>query len=240
MNVDLLRRRRMELRRSRNELAQALGVTGQAIARLEDGSNHADQPLGVLARLADALAVDLPTLFSPGTTAVSAVATTEACGTDTAVVGSALHAADTPVPVAMLARTLGWDLPRLERALNALGGAATAVGLRLDRSGGLVALVRAAEPLTTEQLVALGRHRVATRGLDATAARLVVECLRRAVTAPMKATSGSGGLLRGNADRVAAGVLGNADLVRADDHGDIELTAGAARALFATAKYRGV
>ena len=230
LDINLLRRRRMELRRSRRDVAKALGVTGQTVARLEEGTNHADQPLAVLVRLAETLAVDLPTLLGgrprPTGTAVHAP-------DDIATVGSALHAAATGVPVAVLARVLDWPLPRLNAALDGLASAAGAVGLRLDRSDGLIALARAAEPLTSEQVTAVLRHRVASRGIDPTAARLVIECLRRAVAHDPAATHGSGGLLRGNADRVAAGLLVNADVLRTDDHGDVELTDRSLAALFA-------
>lgn len=95
----------------------------------------------------------------------------------------------------------------------------------------MVALVRAAEPLTEAQLQAVLRHRVASRGIDATAARLVHAALRQAVR-PDRSTVGSGGLLRGNADRVAAGMLVNAGILTVDDHGDVELTAETRYALF--------
>jgi transcriptional regulator with XRE-family HTH domain len=240
LNTDLLRRRRIELRKSRRDLAQALGVAGAAIAGLENGTNHADQTLGTLAKLAETLAVDLPTLLT-GAARTPARFSQQAVGqipsqqpsqadADRATLGAALHAAANPVSAAALADALGWTLPRLTRALDSLAAVAPTVGLRIDTSGGMVALVRAAEPLTSAQLTGVLR-RVVSRGIETTAARLICAALGRAVcAAPGRA--GSGGLLRGNADRVAAGLLVNADLLALEEHGDVELTPATRTALY--------
>ncbi|WP_324273776.1 helix-turn-helix transcriptional regulator [Blastococcus brunescens] len=65
LDVELLRRRRIERHMSRRDVAKNLGVTNATVSRLESGVNHGEQPLALLLRLADLLALDLADLL-PG------------------------------------------------------------------------------------------------------------------------------------------------------------------------------
>ncbi|WP_138733601.1 helix-turn-helix domain-containing protein [Modestobacter excelsi] len=243
LDVALLRRRKMELRLSRNDIAKHLGVTTAVVGRLESGVNHAEQPLGLLLRLAGMLGVDLADLLPhrrASATRPNVVASENAGADDRGegpedvrLLGAALHTLAVLVPVESLADVLGWDAARLATAINGLELAAPAVGLRVHRLQNRVSLVRATDALPAEALAAVLRYDAARTGLDTTQARLVHAALTRAVTDPT-GRGGRGGrhmLARSNAEKVAAGSLGGAGMLTTDDAGDLCLTDDAAVSL---------
>lgn len=235
LDVDLLRRRRVEMRLSRRDVAKHLGVTSATVNRLESGVNHGEQPLGLLQRLADLLALDLADLLPrrPAPAArPTAAEEVPAGGTadDARLVGAALHTLGVLVPAETLAYVLGWDAARLTAALTTLERVATAIGLRVHRLYNRVSLVRAADALPAEELAAVLRHDAARTGLNPVQAGLVLDALTRAV-APSAERGGRHMLARSNAEKVAAGALVGADILTTDDTGDLALHPDAAVSL---------
>lgn len=197
--------------------------------------NQGEQPLALLRRLAEVLAVDLPDLLPRaarrhrGTGAEPSPAGPAAA--DARVVGAALHAIGVLVPIETLARVLSWDMDRLKAALDQLTTAAEAVGLRLHRQYNRVCLGREVGALPAEQLQAVSRYDTARSDLDLTPAQLVHAALQRAVTA----SAGGGGahmLAKSNPEKVAAGALVGAGVLALNAAGDLELNAAAAMSLF--------
>lgn len=235
LDVDLLRRRRVEMRLSRRDVAKHLGVTSATVNRLESGVNHGEQPLALLLRLADLLALDLADLLprrpvlAPHPTVIEGVPS-DGAADDARLVGAALHTLGVLVPAETLADVLGWDAARLTAALAALEKVAPAVGLRMHRLYNRVSLVRAADALPAEDLAAVLRHDAARTGLNPVQAGLVLKALTRAV-APSAERGGRHMLARSNAEKVAAGALVGASILTTDDTGDLALHPDAAVAL---------
>lgn len=238
LDVDLLRRRKAELRLSRRDIAKHLGVTTAVVGRLETGVNHGEQPLALLLRLAELLAVDLADLL-PGTGRTRpdpdgsdsrADRPDRGVADDARRVGAALHALGVLVPAETLAEVLGFDTAGLDAALDALEGVAPAAGLRLHRLYNRVSLVRAADALPGEELAAVLRYDAARTGLNPTQAHLVHAALVRAV-APPAGRAGRHMLARSNAERVAAGSLVGARILTTDEVGDLALHPDAAASL---------
>lgn len=236
LDVDLIRRRKAHLRLSRRDVAKHLGVTTAVVARLESGVNHGEQPLALLLRLADLLAVDLADLLrrggapKRGSGAHGPTDSDDPVAADARRVGAALHTLGVLVPVEPLAEVLGFDAPRLDAALSALAAVAPSSGLRLHRLQNRVSLIRAADALPADQLAAVLRYDAARTGLTTTQARLVHAALTRAVTPP--ATRGGRHMLpRSNAEKVAAASLIGAGILSTDDAGDLALHPDAADSL---------
>lgn len=225
-------------------------MTTAVVGRLEAGVNHGEQPLALLLRLAELLAVDLADLFPRTARGSTTRATTGgADGTtdpvddspdrgvveDARRVGAALHALGVLVPAESVAEVLGFDDARLEAALHALESVAPAAGLRLHRLYNRVSLVRAADALPAEELAAVLRYDAARTGLNPTQAHLVHAALSRAV-APPGGRAGRHMLARSNAERVAAGSLVGARILTTDDVGDLALHPDAVASLLVPAE----
>ncbi|MCZ2818026.1 DUF2442 domain-containing protein [Modestobacter sp. VKM Ac-2984] len=175
LDVDLLRRRKMELRLSRHDIAKRLGVTTAVVGRLESGANHAEQPLGLLLRLAGLLGLDLADLLprhraqaTPPTVPAgqtTGLGTSDEGAEDVRLVGAALHALGVLVPTETLADVLGWTAERLAAAIDGLALTAPAAGLRVHRLQNRVSLIRAADALPAEALAAVLRYDAARTGL---------------------------------------------------------------------------
>jgi transcriptional regulator with XRE-family HTH domain len=239
LDVELLERRRAELHLSRRDVAKHLGVTTAVVGRLESGVNHGEQPLSLLLRLAELLALDLADLLprtggnAPACDAPPDERTTgweDPAAADAQRVGAALHTLGVLVPLESLAEVLGFDAARLEVAVTALESAAPAAGLRVHRLYNRVSLVAAAGVLPAEELAAVLRYDAARAGLNSTQARLVHDALTRAVQPPAE-RAGRHMLARSNADKVAAASLVGARILTTDDVGDLALHPDAAASL---------
>lgn len=237
LDEELIRRRKAELRLTRRDVAKHLGVSTAVVGRLESGVNHGEQPLALLLRLAELLALDLADLLPrqvrraplPGTTASDATAG-HAARDDARRLGAALHAVGVLVPAETLAQVLDWDAARLDAAATALTAAAPAAGLRVHRLYNRISLVRDVDALPADALAAVLRHDAARTGLSTTQATLVHAALTRAVT-PAAGRGGRHMLARSNADKVAAAALVGAGILTTDDNGDLALSGDAAVSL---------
>lgn len=205
----LIRRRRTELGLSQRSLASQIGTTGSWIRNLEAGGNIRDLSVVQLARLADALALDLHEILS-GTTQPDArrAAGRDPAG-DAAAVGALLHAAGVLTPTAALTDALGWTYERLDAALGDLDQRLRDCGMRVHRLHNRVSIERDNTSVDAEVLETSMRQHLARDNINATEARI----LHRIVSGQ--------GLPRdpSNADSVALAVLINAGLVEARDPG---------------------
>ena len=118
-----------ELRRlaglSQRALARLLGVAPMTMRRIEEGGGHSDLTLGFVARLAEALGVDLVALLPAPEAPTS--------GPDDVTVEAALGEVGRYVPLEELARALGWNLERATVALTALEERLQTTGTTLKR-----------------------------------------------------------------------------------------------------------
>ncbi|UOY01642.1 helix-turn-helix domain-containing protein [Blastococcus sp. PRF04-17] len=234
LDVELICRRRSELRLSRRDVAKHLGVTTAVVSRLESGVNHAEQPLALLLRLAELLGVDLADLLprpartslnGPGATVIA-----EPAQQDARRLGAALHTLGVLVPGETLAEVLGWDSARFSAAVDALTAAAPATGLRVHRLQNRLSLVRDVDALPTEELQAVRRYDAVRAGLDRTQAHLVHEALTRTIV-PAAGRGGRHMIARSNAEKVAAASLVGAGILTTDGVGDLALHPDAAYSL---------
>lgn len=201
-----IRRRRESLGLSQRSLASSLGVTGNVIRLLEAGGNHDDLTLGFLTRLAGALAVEPTTLLSRPTDEQPSGPVDAGPAGDAAQVGALLQATGVLTPKAALCDSTGWNLGRLEEALDRLEQLLPGVGLRLHRLQNRVTIERSVEASTPDNLKTIVRKHLARDGLNLTEGRL----LRQIQTgnAPRDPT---------NPETVALGVLLNACLILEGD-----------------------
>jgi DNA-binding XRE family transcriptional regulator len=210
LDVDRIRRRRVELRLSQRTVAAAIGTAAGVVVGIERGTNHRDLTVAQLARLADALGLDVVDLFATPTPADDTTETApEADGPDdAAVLGAMVELAGILTPVTALAEAAGWTLQRTNEALDVLEERLTVAGLRLHRQPGKVAIMRAVIGDDTGRVRTLLRTHLSRDGVSATEARM----LRRiaAGTTPQNPS---------NPEAVALGVLANAGLIETVDGG---------------------
>lgn len=201
LDIDLLRRRRRELALSQRAVAAACDCTTPVIVSLEAGRNHDELTVAFLTRLADTLAVDIRSLHQTADPAEPSERTD-----DPATVGSALVATGVLTPITGLAESLGWTLERTRLAVDQLEQHLPAVGMRLHRLEGRVAIRRADEPIDAPTLAGVVRAHIARDGLNLTEASLLATIINDGPPRQL-----------GNAQAVALGVLTNAGLVTTDD-----------------------
>lgn len=202
LNTDLIRRRRLQLRLSQRQLAHHIGVTAPTLARIEDGSNHAELTLETVHQLAGALALDIKELH-----ARPAAEETHDREYDVARVGTALQQEHGLTPLEALAAAFGWTLERTRAAVDQLANVAPTCGLRVHELKREVSLVPAADPTIQQQMEALARSRYARKELNLTEARVITHIIRGADRRQ----------LQGNAQQVALGRLRNAGYVTTDE-----------------------
>jgi transcriptional regulator with XRE-family HTH domain len=143
---ELLRRRRLELRISERRLAREIGATVPVIRGMEGGGG-AELPLRLLAAVADALALDLASLLR-----IDSEAAPASHEGDVAAIGAILFEQRRLVQIDGLAAQLGWERTRVEAAAAGLAGALPTVGLSLHRLHASVAIRRATEAVSDDQL----------------------------------------------------------------------------------------
>lgn len=199
VNGELIRRRRAELGYSARAIAAHVGVTSSVICRLENGDNHLDVTVGLLTKIAELLAVDLPALFAYDGTRTDDPETASA---DVATLGALLLGVKVAMPVSTIVEALDWSRERTVAALDGLADALNGAGMRLSRTGTSYGITRALEPVNATALTALLRAHYNRSGLDRTEATM----LRRIATtgAPNQ---------RSNPETVAIGTLLNAGLI---------------------------
>lgn len=173
LDATAIRRLRLQAGYSTRRFARALGVSASAVRGLEDGSNHQQLPLALIARLAELLGVSTRELFS--CPADDAVAPT----TDDRTVEAALQSLPGVAAAADLATALGWTLARTRQALDELKERLQPTGARLHRNGWQQYAIRpATEHLSDRQQQALHRIGPRERGLNSVTARLLLAATR--------------------------------------------------------------
>lgn len=206
LDSDFIRRRRQSLPMSVRALAKKVGVSGSMIERAEEGINHKDLPLSVVAALADALGCDVAQLFAVEAQRGEPRITDSdgaAVGADAATLGELLSHTQTLTSVDALAEALSWTSTRVDEGLKRLADRLPPCGLVLHRHNRDVSIrptARSAEPAHLE--ATLRRHDAA-RGMNVREAQLLVRVIKGV----------SEQKLQGNADQVALGKLRNAGYV---------------------------
>ena len=218
LDATLIRRRRFDLGLSERAVAKPLGVASSMIARIEDGTNHKDLPLGLLTRLADVLAVPLPALILEDDS--SPVDPAEASGgghhdesheDDAARVGALLYATETLTPIGAVCDALDWTRTRTRAALNALDAQLRPAGLCVHELKGEVRIQRRADSAEVDALKQLLRRHQARRGLNLGEARVLADLLAgRLDTSKLS-----------NPNQVALARLSNAGLVDLENEPDL-------------------
>lgn len=150
-----------------------LGVSASTIRGLEEGTNHDQMPLTLIAQLAHQLAASIPELFAyPDANPVTPAA-------DDRVIEAALRCTPGLVAIADLAGGLDWTLQRTRDALDALQARLQATGTRLHRNSWQQCALRpATEHLTDHQQHALHQIGPRARGLTSLTAALLIAATR--------------------------------------------------------------
>lgn len=208
LNTGLIVRRRIELGLSVRTFAKQLGVTGAVVRNLEAGSNHTELTIGLLARLATTLAVDITDLLHDSSDADRRAGngsnTETAAASRAARLGVVLHTVGVLYPLTALCEVFGWTLDELDTALADLEHALRPAGLRLHQQHRSVQIVRRVAAADQHVLQSAMRKHINRDGLNLSEARL----LKRILDGNMPKEPS-------NAERVALGVLTNAGLLTA-------------------------
>lgn len=201
---------RLERGLSQRELGRRTGATLTVIKGLEAGRNHNELSIRFLTDLATALEVEPAALFRRA--AEPEESGKVASEADVRKLGAAFASERTGLSRKNLARTLGWKLDRLDRALGSLGERLAEVGMSVERgsSGWKLRPDLAALAWDDELRLAQARHR--ERGLLLREAEL----LRAALDNPL---GGRWEQHLGNADRVALGGLIKSGLLVRNENG---------------------
>jgi len=167
LNGPFVRTRRQDLSLSQRQLAEAVGVSTTVIASLEAGTNHESLSVGLVAKLARALAVEVHDLFA-GAVSEWPMDTHP----HTPSVGALLAETPSLIAVDAIAEALDITLPEANGALVDLERRLPAVGMMLHRLNGDVAIRPQAtiDPDVRKHLI---RKHHARRGLTLTEARVL-------------------------------------------------------------------
>jgi transcriptional regulator with XRE-family HTH domain len=199
LDTTLIRTRRMELGLSQRAVARRLAVSPIVVKAIEGGTNHRDLSLGLVADLAEVLAVEFTTLIARPGTSESAP--------PPASLGALLATAGAPVTFDTLTDALDATPTETRDHLATLDAQLAPAGLRVDHSDAGVRLVPAVEARDPEQLQHMLRGQHARDGLTAVEAGLLHRAFRGELVSD-KLT---------NPEQVAYARLLNARLVTSDD-----------------------
>lgn len=173
LDAAAIRRLRLQAGYSTRRFARALGVSASTIRGLEEGSNHHQLPLTLIAHLAELLGVSTRELFACITHDVVAPTT------DDRTVEAAMQSLPGVVAASDLAAGLGWTLQRTREALDVLDHRLQSTGARLHRNGWQQYAIRpATEHLSNQQRQDLHRIGPRDRGLNHITARLLLAATR--------------------------------------------------------------
>jgi transcriptional regulator with XRE-family HTH domain len=158
MNADLIRRRRLALGRSRRAVAREVGLSEGAVARLESGAGADEWTLRQLRSLSAALGLDIAEV-------VGVEPPRPELGSDVEVLGAMLVELPRMVHTSTLACATGWQLARVNTALDALDGRLRPLGLRVHRLRGTVAIRSVRRSTDAQTFKALHQRDLARQGL---------------------------------------------------------------------------
>jgi len=169
LNMQLIRDRRVELRLSVRDIAKQLGVSITTVANLETGRAHGEQPLSLLFRLAEVLAMDVTDLLA-------SPRPDEAAGADddlVAKVSSVLFELRHLTSPEILATALNVTTGDVEAAVTVLDRRVAKFGLRVHRLRGDVGIVRSQATPTRDELHAAWQQDFARRSMTLSQARML-------------------------------------------------------------------
>ncbi len=201
LNTQLIRDRRVDLRLSVRDLAKQLGVSITTVANLEVGRAHGEQPLSLLFRLAEVLAVDVAALLAPQAPVAASVADADLV----AKVGGVLFELRHLTAPEVLASALNVTTDEVEAAMATLERGVATFGLRVHRLRGDGGVVRSQALPGREEGRAARQQDFARRSMTLSQARMLYRVWQ-------------GGFQQkqlSNPDRVTLGQLVNAGLVEA-------------------------
>lgn len=205
LNGAVIRRRRFELGLSERSLAKPLGVSSATIARIEDGTNHKDLPLGLVVRMADELGLSLGDVLL--VEEPDDAHSPENMSNDAARLGALLWETSTATPLSAITEVLGWTLEHARDAIKALDALLRPAGLRVQMRNSEVRLERRLDAAGELEVKALLRRHQARRGLGLSEARVLADLLAgRLDTTKLS-----------NPNQVALARLANAGLVELED-----------------------
>lgn len=202
LNTTLIRTRRRELGLSQRAVARRLAVTLGVVSNLEAGTNHDDLPLGLLAKLAGELALDLSQLVAADGER------TEQPDASLADLGALLASVSEPVAPSTLADVLGLRPQEVGSLLDQLDLALRPAGLRLHRGTNGAEIVGDGTVDGAPDLEHVLRAQQARHGIKANEAAL----LYRALIGELDSAK------LGNAELMAYARLTNAGLITPDGH----------------------
>ena len=197
---------------SASKLARLLACSQPVIRLMERGRAHDRMTLDFLHRLANVLEV------SPASLLVTDDDVAPVPSRDDVRIEAALQTSERPTTRDELARALGWELQRVERALDSLGSRLGGTGAMLQRSPrGRAAIRPRTEVVSRDELVRLEQARAFTRGLHVRPARLLRLVLAGEVGQQWERQARA-------PDRIARATLMRQDIVREDAGSGTEAT----------------
>jgi transcriptional regulator with XRE-family HTH domain len=152
LDPTVVRHRRMELGLSASYLGALCGVSPSVIHRLEGGWPQDDYSTRFLSLLADNLGTSLRALLADDTHEDDASTATATADTqrDARELGAVLLSAREPVPQEALCRVFGWELERLDRAVEQLAVLLEPAGGALVDNGAALQVVDDIAPVARE------------------------------------------------------------------------------------------
>lgn len=171
LNTRLLIDRRRELKLATQDLSRAVGLPLDSIRRIEEGDGDALLTVAQLARLADVLGLPIHSLLQSNDDSSEIEHRDDAATVMCLLLGHGTLSRDA------LARTLGWRLPRTQRALDDLSDRAAQFGMTLVRNGFKVTLHRITDVNSIPAIIGEQQQTSARASISARAARYTRDLL---------------------------------------------------------------